>query len=397
MPFGIFIFTEEADKGLEIKARFPKDLKIEEKTLKIIKISHQTNKSFNFLNLTIGNAKIVSLYTGSNFNYFISLLLKKEEDPIIFENILTFISKKIINNLPDDKYKDLLPNLFNIISLYPNFKEDQKLAIAYIDDIKRLLISKLVKDVYIFKKDLENWLREKLSIDHLDIDSIINSLLNLGLVKNLSVEGFSEEFVFLIGDFFISRAPPSYIIELVLQEKIPKYIATSYISKVKSYFQDYFPTIEDANKISEIFCDLDCYQLLDLLRLSPSSKKRLLEVGSKIKDINAALNKFQSIGALEIFKDKQNNEYYFLITDLRIQKFFPEFILNKIIKNYNNESIPESFLIKCMKILKDIYQKEAERLKKEGYYESEEEREEGEEREEEGEEGEIIYKEKYED
>ncbi|NVM04069.1 MAG: hypothetical protein HWN67_17190 [Candidatus Helarchaeota archaeon] len=368
MPSGIFIFTEKAEKGLEIKARYPQDLKIEEKTLNILKISHSTNKIVNFSNVTIGNSKFASLYTGSNSNYFISLLLKNEEDPIIFENILTFISKKIIKNLSDDKYKDFLPDLFNHILLYPNFKEDQKLAIAYNDEIKRLIISKLVENVYIFRKDLENWLKEKLSIDHLDIDSVINSLSKLGLVKKLSVEGFSDEFVFLIGDFFITRVPPSNIIELVLQKQIPEYIAQNYVSKVKNYFQDYSPTNEDADIISEIFCDLDSYQLLKLLRLSPASKKGIKKVVGKLKDIDETLNKLQSIKSIEIFKDKQNNEHYFLITDLRIQKFFPEYLLNKILENYNNKSIPESFLIEYLKNLKDTYQTEMERIKKEEEY-----------------------------
>ena len=65
----------------------------------------------------------------------------------------------------------------------------------------------------------------------------------------------------------------------------------------------------------------------------------------KLKDIDEILHKLQSIKSLEIFKDKQDNEFYFLITDLRIQKFFPEYILNKILENYNNKSIPESIVI----------------------------------------------------
>jgi hypothetical protein len=95
MPSGIFIFTEEAEKGLEIKTRYPEDLKIEEKTLKILKISHSTNKSRSFSNLTIRNLKFASFYTGSNINYFISLLLKEYYLTFLFIFHSTLNLKKI--------------------------------------------------------------------------------------------------------------------------------------------------------------------------------------------------------------------------------------------------------------------------------------------------------------
>lgn len=363
MPNGILIFTEDIQNGLEIKAKYPEDLEISENILKIIRLSHSLEENSNFSNLITGNFKIASYYTGSQFNYFVSLFLTNEEDPVIFENILSFITPTITDNLSNDNYKSILPNLYNQISLYPNFEEEQKLAIAYSDEIKRLIIGKLVEEANISKKELLKWLKEKLQVEDLVINPLLNSLTELGLIKISPIEEFSEDFVFLIGDFFITRLSPSNLIEKVNKKQIPQEIGSKYLKKVKDFFQNYSKTSEDEKKIIDVISDLDCYNLLKFLRLSPLTKEGLSKIRSKIDDIDTALKKIRLLGAFEIIKDKNGEEFYFLITDLHIQRFFPEYLLEIILNKYNNKSAGEYVTIQHLNLLKNEFQLEIENIR----------------------------------
>jgi len=365
LPIGLIIFTKNPENEIDVKAKYPEELEISEQIIKMLILSHQNNGSRNFSDLTTGTVKIASYYTGKESDYFITIILTFEEDPVLFENILYYITNRILKNLSGVKYKDLLPDLFKIISLYPTYTNEQKLAIAYIDETKRLTINKLVKDAYISKSDLKQWLIEKLGNKHLDLEPILTSLVKLGLIKKWVMDENSEEFVFLTGDFFVNRLPPSNLIKIMEKIEIPKDIASKYLAAVNDFFEDYSPTSEDAKKIIEIIIDLDCYNVLKYLRISPITKKGIMKVSDNIKNLNMVLEKIQSIGALKTIKTNEGKEIYFLITDLRIQKFFPDYILNIILKKYNQNTIPLPILINYLDILKETYQAEKTRSKEE--------------------------------
>ncbi|MFX1451381.1 MAG: hypothetical protein ACFFCM_11090, partial [Promethearchaeota archaeon] len=258
MPEGIFIFSSDIQENIKIEAKYPEDLTISEKILNIINISHEIKEGYSFSAVSIGKSKFASLYLGPELNYTINLYLTEKENSTIFENALSYYSKDIMKDLSSDQFKELLPKIYEYISLYPTFDEEQKLAIAHNNEIKRLIMTKLIQNAFISKKDLLDWVKEKKQIKNIVLDPILDSLIELGLVRISGIKDVSDEYVYCTGDFFITRLPPSEIFEMIDKKKIPESIASKYLSKVKEFFQSYSPTTEDAKKIAELISDYDC-------------------------------------------------------------------------------------------------------------------------------------------
>ncbi len=367
MPIGLLVFTWDDRIGAEIKAKFPKELDVPEATLKQIYSSHFLEESGGFLSLLIGALNVASYYTGTELSYFVSLLLNIDEDPDNYEDAIVDATRFIITNLDYERFKDLLPSIYDRISLYPSFEEEQKLALAYTDEVKRLIINRLVEDGNATKNDLLNWLKEKLSIEYLDIDGILNSLIKLGLIKVASVKGLPSECVFLTSDVFIVRVPPSHIIKQAKGKRLSLSMGSEYLSNVNAYFQRYIPNLDDEKVITDVIADTDTYTILNLLRLSPVTRKGFDKVKKKVKDIDTALKKIWSAGMIQVLKDKSGEEYYFLKTDIRIEKFYPEYMIDVIRNSFNNRTVANPVLLEHLKNLKDIYetQKGIKKKKKE--------------------------------
>ena len=131
-----------------------------------------------------------------------------------------------------------------------------------------------------------NWLKEKLQIEYLDINGILNSLVKLGLIKVASVKGLPSESVFLVNDVFITRSPPTHIIKQTKGKRISDSIVSDYLSNVRAYFERYKPNLDDEKTISDVVADNDTYTVLNLLRLSPVTRKGL----DKVKEILESLS-----------------------------------------------------------------------------------------------------------
>ncbi|MHA1301462.1 MAG: hypothetical protein ACTSO9_18730, partial [Candidatus Helarchaeota archaeon] len=300
MPIGLVVFTWDDRIGAEVKAKIPEELEITEQTLKQIYSSHFLEESGGFLSLIIGALNVASYYTGTELSYFVSLLLNIEEDPDNYEDAIVDATRFIITNLDNDRYKEILPSIYDRISLYPSFEEEQKLAIAYTDEVKRLIINRLVEDGNATKNDLLNWLKEKLQVEYLDIDGILNSLVKLGIIKVASVKGLPSESIFLTNDVFITRTPPVHIIRQAKGKRLSATMGAEYLSNVKAYFERYKPSLDDEKIISDIVADTDTYTIWNLLRLSPVTKKGFDKVKKKVKDLDTALKKIWSAGMIQV-------------------------------------------------------------------------------------------------
>ena len=366
MPRGMIVFAWDARVGTEIKARYPDDLDITSDILMRIYSTHSFEESGGFLSMIIGSLNVASYFTGPETNYYVSLILTMDEDPDSYEDALTDAAREIMANIPNDRYLDLVPSIFSRISLYPTFEEEQKLAVAYSDLTKRIILDRLVEDGSATKTDLLTWLKEKTGMEFLDLDAILNSLVKLGLVKISSVKGLPSESVFLTSDVFITRAPPIAIIKKAQAEEMKNPMAKDYLASVKSYFKNYAPNPDDEKIISALMADTDTYKILNLLRLSVVNKKGLEKISKQVKDMDAALKKIWSAGLIQVLKDKKGEEFYYLKTDIRIEKFYPEYLVNGIRKAYEQKTFANTVLIEHLKHLRDTFidLKGLEKLKK---------------------------------
>jgi len=362
LPVGIFIFTLNNQNNIELGLKYPESLRLSNNLFKIIDLSHEFKDGQNFSSILIGNSKIASLYTGSKF---INLLLDNGEKPATFENPLLYYSKKISRILSIDERNKVIEQIFNQISEYPSFDEEQKLAFAYSDEIKHLIMQKLIDSAFISKKDLLIWLNETASSKIRNIDAALNTLKELGLLQISFIDESSDEFVFCTGDVFVTRVPPAEIVLKIENQEFPEKISLKYMSDLNDFFKNYSPTSKDAKDIIEIICDYNSYHNLKLLRISPATKKGLMKVGKATTDLDSVLERFLQKQVIKIIKDDNNNEFYFLLTDLRLQKFFPEYLLKKILDSYNNQSVPNSILTENLILLKETYESELKRIKEE--------------------------------
>ncbi|MHA1379452.1 MAG: hypothetical protein ACTSRG_13845 [Candidatus Helarchaeota archaeon] len=356
MPIGLVVFTWDDRIGAEVKAKVPVELEVPEQTLKQIYSSHFLEESGGFLSLIIGALNVASYYTGTELSYFVSLLLTIDEDPDNYEDAIIDAARYIITNMENDRYMEILPSIYDRISLYPSFEDEQKLALAYTDEVKRLIINRLVEDGSATKNDILNWLKEKLNLEYLDIDGILNSLVKLGLVKVASVKGLPSDSIFLTNDVFITRTPPAHIIKQAKGKRLSATMGSEYLSNVRAYFERYKPSLDDEKIIADIVADTDTYTILNLLRLSPVTKRGFDKVKKKVKDLDKALKKIWSAGMVQVLKDKSGEEYYFLKTDIRIEKFYPEYMIDVIRNNYNNRTMANPVLLEHLRNLKAAYE-----------------------------------------
>ncbi len=119
MPKGIAIITWNNDTGAILVAKYPKNLKITTKLLTNIYANHRMNTTGpNFASLTLINTKIISFFSGIDDNqvvipnYIIALLLRRNEKPLKFKEILKKGAAQILSNLQKENYEKIFENLF---------------------------------------------------------------------------------------------------------------------------------------------------------------------------------------------------------------------------------------------------------------------------------------------
>jgi hypothetical protein len=68
---------------------------------------------------------------------------------------------------------------------------------------------------------------------------------------------------------------------------------------------------------------------------------------------------------IQVFQDKQNNEYYGLLTDFHVELIFPKYLLNVIKTQYEQKSKADDVLVEYLDVLEDTFQSTKEKAKAE--------------------------------
>jgi hypothetical protein len=355
MPVGLIVFSWNKRIGAEIFAKFPDDFQVSNDTLMRIFSTHTFEESGGFLSMIIGALNIASYYSGPEIGYYISLFLSLEEDPDLYEDAVLDAANIILSNRDIEQIKPLIPSLYARIAFYPKLSDEQKIASSLSDHAKRIILDLLDEDGNSTKGELTNLLKDHLKLDYLDINAVLNSLVKLGLIKISSVKGLPTEAVFLIGNVFVTRTPSIMTLRRIKQLEISSEAQNDYLSEVKTFFKQYKPNPADNERILELFINPDTYTILNLLRLSPVTQIGLNKIKNQVSDINLALKKLWDVDLLRLIKNKKGDEYYLLKSDIRVQKFFPEYVINIIRANYNQKTKPNQILLEHLKLLRDTY------------------------------------------
>jgi hypothetical protein len=356
MPIGMIIMKWDERTGAETLAKYPEELMMSSKTLMQVYSTHEYTEDPGLVSMMLGTSTIVSYFTGSIYNIYVILVLNVDEDPDVFEEGLSDISHMVIQNIEADAYKNILPSLFQRVSVYPTLDESQKLMMIYMDETKRLLLKRLRDEGSVTKSEIAVWLKDKYRSGFIDLESIISSFLKAGLVKQSSVKGVASESLFMINDILLYRIPVNEVVKSPHTHGLPAHLVGDYIAEYKNFFASYIPSEEDNIKALDILLDPPVYETLKLLRTAIATRDDLEKLKKKgVEDIEYVLKRLWEGSFISVLQDKSGNEYYVLKNDIKIKKCFPEFLINKIRQDQNDRMKNSQVLIEHIQILQEAY------------------------------------------
>ncbi|MBD3341527.1 MAG: hypothetical protein GF353_20655 [Candidatus Lokiarchaeota archaeon] len=308
------------------------------------------------ISLMVGSLNIASYYAGPEKGLYVILLLNLDDDPDSYEGGLADATHTIIKNYEDGSFKKIIPSLFQRISAFPLFVMEQKLAIIYQDDVKRLIINRLREEGVVAKSELKIWLKDIYRERFVDIDNVLMELIKKDLIKEVSVKEIQSELIFLTNDITIIRLPPIKLIDDPVDRGLPEALFEDYNIAVIKFFKNYKPTEEDNLKILDLISDPQVYEVLKLLRTTIATRDVLQKLRKKgVDDVDEVLNRLWKEDVIQVFQHKGGTEYYALLTDLRISMTYPKYILNTIIHQYSVKSKANKVLLEYLNVLEDTY------------------------------------------
>lgn len=355
MPFGILVYRFDEKAGMKIVAKHPEDILVDDKTTMQIYTAHAFEGEKGFLTISIADINIASYFTGMDTNYYIGLLLSIDENAEDYEDILTDSVRTIMSNLEYRRYMEMLPNIYKKIVTYPKMTREQHMALVFLDPVKKMILDRLIEDGSATKSELNSWLKEKLAKEEMDIDSILHSMIKMGLIVETTLKELPSPLVFLVGDIFATRVPPITIVNGAKAGNYPGYLSSEYLNDVKTYFENYSPTPEDQEIILKILTDMDAFLLIDKLREKPLKKEEIDEMKNQFENLDATLKWLWDEKVINVLRGKTGQEVYFLRSDVAVNIVFPEYLINLILDSYNNGTKSNSVLIEHLNVLKETF------------------------------------------
>ena len=119
MPVGILIIRWDNEIGPINEGFYPNNLKITNNLLTQVYSSHRYQSlKPGFASISLKNNKVVSFFSGvgedhiSVENHVIALLLRRDEKPFKYREILKKIAAELLDKIPDGSFKQVLPELY---------------------------------------------------------------------------------------------------------------------------------------------------------------------------------------------------------------------------------------------------------------------------------------------
>ncbi|MHA2120212.1 MAG: DUF2341 domain-containing protein [Promethearchaeota archaeon] len=355
-PLGLLLMKWDERIGTELLIRYPESLAITEKTLMQVYSTHEYSGEKGVINLTLGSWNILSYYTGPDLGYYVILFLELDDDPDLYEGAMADTAQVILQNISDDSYLQMIPSLFQRLSVYPTLSEEQHLFSFYQDDIKHMIIDTLRNYGVITKSELIIWVKERELVDIIDLESILAEFIRRDIIKVRSVKGIPSELVFLTKDIFMLRVPPANLFDNPEIHGLPAHLVKQYQAEVQKVFSEYHPTEEDTHSLLSILIDPEVYETLRLLRNAIVTMQDFEKLKNRgVSDIYSVLRKLWEAKMIQILKDESGIEYYALLTDVYIDLIFPKYQLNLIKILNNQKSKSDRVLIQYLEILEETY------------------------------------------
>ena len=357
MPVGMVVMHWDERIGVEILGSYPAELKVQEKTLMQLYSQHEFTGEAGMVSLFAGATNLASYYTGPDSGVYVVLVLTSEEDGDVYEEGLGEITRQILMSLEPEALKNVLPPLFQRLSVYPTLNEEQRLGMLFNSDAKRMILKRLREEVVISKSEIAIWLKDQYRDGFVDMESIISPMVKMGIAKIASVKGLSSDMVFFSSDLMITRIPPLNLIQDPTGHHLPESLAASYITEVRNYFTNHEPEERDTLQILEnVVLDPACYEVLKLMREAMVTRNDLEKLKKKgVDDVDRVLKALWKTKMIAVLQDDKKVEYYCLTSDIYINKFYPRYLLDTIRKEYKTQSQNKNALLKALDLMKQDY------------------------------------------
>ena len=356
MPVGLVVMKWDERIGTEILAKYPDEIVITDKTLMQVYSTHEYSGESGMISLMVGSLNIASYYTGPEKGYYILMLLNLDDDPDAYEGGLADTARIILQNLEEEAFIKLVPSLFRRLSVYPTLNDEQRLAMTYQDEIKRMIINRLREEGVVSKSELMVWLKDRYKQGFVDLEGVLSELIKRELIKETSVKGMPSELIFLTNDILMLRVPPVKLLKDPGDKGLPSKLVSDYKMEIKKYFLNYRPSEQDNLRLIDNIINPQVYETLRLLRTAIVTKNDLEKLKKKgVDDIDEVLKMLWETQMIQVFQDDRSNEYYALLSDFYVDKIFPKYLMNVIKSEYDKKSKADQVLVEYLNILENTY------------------------------------------
>ncbi|MHA1377626.1 MAG: hypothetical protein ACTSRG_04485 [Candidatus Helarchaeota archaeon] len=371
MPKGFVILEWTMEDGLVILKKFPEKLKVNIDDMMRVFYAHITGTGEGgnvVMRLEKAQVNISSYFTGmeSEVPYMINLILELGEDQEMFGGVIKEINSNIINYLQIMKtsparqlkvikeFNEYLAKMFDYIQRLSNLTKEQKVAQIFCNP-KARQIHKRLQQGPISKKGLKLYLEKELNQVISNLELTLDPFTETEIIKEDWIKGYRDQYLFLLHDFSVMRAPATKIIESVKKNRPSEAVAKEYLKRVKTFFSKYKPTFEDNLKIASTLMDPDKYDVLRLFSFNFHNFKKIPTGygGEETRKIIKELLDEQILTKITEGK----TEWIFLLSDISIDVFFPEYLLEKIRREFKDGVLKKEVAIKHLELLEKAYVK----------------------------------------
>ncbi len=375
MPHGYIITEWTEDQGLVVKLSYPEDLVIDLDDMMRIFYAHITGAGAAgnvLVRLEKARSNVSSYFTGmeSDMPIMINLMLELGEDPEMFgdtvlkeinDDLLKYLrqmstnvsqSYEIVKNI-----KLYLRNTLILLDRLKNLSKEQRLAQIYTSEKARTILEAL-QERSLSRRELQGIIEDKLEKIIPNIEYILDPFIKTGLLMQDWVEGDTDITLFLLTDFAIFRSPVSKLIEDAKKNLPNTEVASLYLKEVTQFFKNYKPTFEDNLKIARTLMNPDNYDYITLFRERTYPINKIPKgPGESLDQIGSFLKEMEDDQILKVIKDSKDIHWVFLLTDIVVQTFYPEYLIERIRKDRMEGKINKNVAIKHLEFLEAAYKK----------------------------------------
>jgi len=117
MPVGIVLMKWDERVATEILIKYPedKDFEISDKTLLHLLNLHEFSEKPGISTLSVKRVNLITYYSGVEKGHYVILVLSILENPDDFVEDFEEMAQVILDNLEEEKYKEMIPSLFKKI------------------------------------------------------------------------------------------------------------------------------------------------------------------------------------------------------------------------------------------------------------------------------------------